>query len=220
MKQILKDKSSIRLSQNLSSRRQEFVSSLAEGYAILKKFAKNNNLAHLLLEDFCDSWEIFENKADFDNRIRELFSLDEKTQIPATYSAFLENKILCTVTPEIYYSNYPQGIEQNAFAKLICHEMAHRLHIRILNGNEEAMGPVWFYEGFALFVADQFVNDFRPLSHEELKSILELEKRSDYRRYAHAFRQLAAKAGSIHDFLTWPAKTDFNKRIQTLIIAK
>ena len=39
------------------------------------------------------------------------------------------------------------GDEENAFEKLLAHEMAHRLHIRILNGNENAMGQYGSMKG-------------------------------------------------------------------------
>lgn len=218
MKKLSAESISLRLPPQLSDRRKEFLSFLEVAHARLENFALKHGLKHLLEESFCDCWEVFDCKAEFDHRLCCLFELPENTQLPVTYSAALEKKILFSITPEIYHLNYPQGNEPEAFAKLLCHEMAHRLHIRILNGNEAAMGPVWFYEGFALYVADQFINEFKGLSSVELRQLFNEQQRGDYRRYAHAFRQLAERAGSLADFLSWPEKTDFNQRLDSIMV--
>ena len=49
-----------------------------------------------------------------------------------------------SVSPKVYSQIYTEGIEEKSFEKLITHEMVHSLHIRILNGNEEAAGPICF----------------------------------------------------------------------------
>ncbi len=70
-----------------------------------------------------------------------------------------------------YAEIYPEGIEDKSFEKLLTHEMAHRLHIRILDGNEEAMGPIWFFEGFAIYIADQLIKPEINLSKKEMYEI-------------------------------------------------
>jgi hypothetical protein len=60
------------------------------------------------------------------------------------------------VSPELYAENYPEGIEEDSYEKLLAHKIAHGLHIRILNGDEGRMGPTWFFEGFAIYAVEQF----------------------------------------------------------------
>jgi hypothetical protein len=106
--------------------------------------------------------------------------------LPETYCAALENRVLLYVSPEVYLKNYPEGAEENAFEKLITHEMAHRLHIRVLGGNEDAMGPIWFFEGFAIYAAGQFENYVLPPT--DIWETIESTARGSYKKYGAAFR--------------------------------
>ena len=46
-----------------------------------------------------------------------------------------------------YFDRYTGVTEVYGYEKLIAHELAHAYHIQLLDGDEESMGPVWFYEG-------------------------------------------------------------------------
>lgn len=83
-------------------------------------------------------------------------------------SGVLENRRLMAVAPQMYHDSYPDGREKNAYEKLLAHEIFHRLHVRILNGNEESMGPVWFFEGFAIYAADQFSESHAKMTDSEI----------------------------------------------------
>jgi hypothetical protein len=65
---------------------------------------------------------------------------------------------------------------QGGFEKLLTHEMAHRLHIRILDGSEEAMGPVWFYgaliDNSADFMHNAVMETVRRAKRPCLKGVL------------------------------------------------
>ncbi|HAE40136.1 MAG TPA: hypothetical protein DCG57_16115 [Candidatus Riflebacteria bacterium] len=205
------------LPPELERRQNEFCEYLQSSRKRLDEFASRHELGYLLDKTFVDSWEVFSEKSAFDRRLCALLEMPEETILPVTFSAALERRVLMSVTPEIYLKNYPQGHEPDAYPKLLCHEMAHRLHIRILDGNEEAMGPTWFYEGFALFAASQFSDAYQPFSREELQKLFSEQERGDYRRYAAAFRQLASMVDSLADLLAWPEKPDFMQRIESLI---
>lgn len=206
----------ILLPAGLEARQKEFCEYLRLARRRLEEFADTHQWRYLVDKTFVDSWEVFAEKSAFDGRLCNLLELPGETVLPATFSAALERRVLLSVTPEIYQKNYPQGDEPDAYAKLLCHEMAHRLHIRILDGNEEAMGPTWFFEGFALYAADQFSGALPLLSREELRKLFSEQERGDYRRYSIAFRQLAGMAGSLADFMTWPVKPDFMDRLEAL----
>jgi hypothetical protein len=90
----------------------------------------------------------------------------------------------------------------DAWARLVGHEMAHRLHIALLEAEgrtEEAMGPRWFYEGFAVLASGQDFDVHADLAYADAAAALAgAADASDpahaYRRYAAALRYFAARA--------------------------
>ena len=199
------------LPTSLEKRRDEFEQALSAAQARINKFAEINGWAHLATESFADSFVVFDNKMAFDEAILKSAGLDITTKLPKTYSAALENRTLMAVTPEIFTENFPEGQEDDYYVKLLAHEMAHRLHVRILNGNEEAMGPVWFFEGFAIYAADQLKSNGYRMSPGEIWSTIGDPERGDYRKYGYIMRcfikkapldALVRKAGE-KDFVSW-----------------
>lgn len=71
---------------------------------------------------------------------------------------------------------------------MLTHEIAHRLHVRILDGDEDAMGPIWFFEGFAIYVSEQFL-DFT-CSEALMWDIIKNQKQVSYKYYGAVFRYL------------------------------
>ncbi len=110
------------------------------------------------------------------------------------------------VRPETYQSIRPEYARHpQAWTRLLAHEIGHRLHVAILKGNEEAMGPTWFFEAFACMAAGQRLGE--PLefnSLAEVKAGIEDKGPGAYRRYLaalrfmlqkYSLRQLVQKAG-------------------------
>jgi hypothetical protein len=172
----------------LEHRRVEFQNSIDAAKENIKSFAAKYTWSKLTENEFVDSVMIFDNKDKFDFTLLKLITADTLLEIPETYCAALENRVLISVTPEYYSKVYPEGIEEKSFEKLLTHEIAHRLHIRILNGNEEAMGPIWFYEGFAIYVADQFSKSDLTLSKNEIIDVMKNPERGSYLKYNYIFR--------------------------------
>ena len=141
----------IKLSGSLEGDRQKIEEILFAAQVRLKSFALENNWEKYIEETFADCAEIYDSKEEFDNIIREVCELEQTIKLDKTFSAALEKRRLITVSPEIYAENYPDGIEENSYEKLLTHEMAHRFQIRLLDGDEDAMGPIWFFEGFAIY---------------------------------------------------------------------
>jgi hypothetical protein len=74
-----------------------------------------------------------------------------------------------------------------------------------------AVGPIWFYEGFAVFAADQYVANEPQPTNSEIWSIVEAKKRGSYQKYKTLFKhflrhttlqEYLEKAGS-PSFLDW-----------------
>ncbi len=174
----------------------------------LTNFAKKHCWERHIQKPFARLFRVHADKRSFDTALLETCGLDPTTDLPATYCAALEQEVLMCVSPELYRSLYPEGDEENAFEKLLTHEMAHRLHIRILNGDEDAMGAVWFYEGFAIHAAGQFEKNAPVLNAEELWEIVLDPQRGSYRRYASVFQNFVKKV-PIQDLVERAGKDDF-----------
>ena len=174
----------------------------------LRQFAGQHGWHAHVQEPFATQAHIYDAKAKFDHDLLEISGMDTTIELPKTYCAALENNILMSVSPELYREVYPEGEEAGSFEKLLTHEMAHRLHIRVLKGDEEAMGPVWFYEGFALYAAGQFERTAPPLSVEEIWNVVEAQERGSYRQYASVFRHFLSKV-DLHQLVEMTGKADF-----------
>jgi hypothetical protein len=180
----------------LESRRAEFEAILEAAGRRLERFAAGFGWGEHLQKPFADSAAIFDSRAAFQAEMARVFGLSptEAEALPKTFSGFLHDRRLATVSPGLYQENYPDGDEPGAFEKLLTHEYAHHLHIRILGGDEEAMGPIWFFEGFALVAAGQFEGRDLTLSPEDMRRILAESERGSYREYAALTRHLLKSA--------------------------
>ena len=201
----------LQLEAVLETQRSALQQALLAAQRRLAAFARRHHWQEYVAAPFARQARIYASKKLFDHDLLCLCGLDPALELPATYCAALEQEILVCVAPEIYRAVYPEGDEPHAYEKLLAHEMAHRLHIRLLNGDEEAMGPVWFYEGFALHAASQFEHTAPQLSPDEIWSVVNDPERAAYRRYASVFQhflrqtslpELVARAGKA-GFIRW-----------------
>jgi hypothetical protein len=198
----------LRLPPSLEKRRGEFDETIRAAQSRIREFAEKYEWERHTAERFMDSTVIFDDKADFDRALLHITGSDSELVLPETYCAALENRTLLAVSPELYARVYPEGIEDDSYEKLLTHEIAHRLHIRILSGDENAMGPMWFYEGFALYAADQLKNSDHAPSTEELWRVVGDTERGSYANYAYVFRHFASKA-PLESLVEKAGDTDF-----------
>lgn len=204
------------LSENLEPRRADFEVIVEKALRLTEEFARCHGWEGLTEEPFMHRVEIYGHKEELDDKIRRLTDEYKDQAIPATYSAGLEEGVLFAVSPEIYDKNYPDGREPDSFVKLLAHEIIHRLHVRILKGDEDAMGPIWFFEGFAIHGCGQFAGRHPKLSPRRIREIVNSSERGSYLEYSSVFdflltlaplSQLVKQAGD-SDFTEW-----INKRI-------
>ena len=181
------------LSNSLENQRREFEEIVFNAQKNVQKFAEQHDWKFLIYENFMDSVIICDSKEEFDNTVKEFLEMDFATELPKSFSACLENRTLISVSPNVYAVIYPEGTEDKSFEKLLTHEISHRLHVRILDGNEDVMGPIWFFEGFAIYAANQFSNSNIKLSENEIWEIVEITERGSYEKYAFVFRHFANK---------------------------
>jgi len=130
-----------------------------------------------------DSVEIYQDAENLTNRVRAMYNLDPSVELPGPPVAGLEKRVLMAVTPESFRKLRSDQKEIFDFDKLLAHEIGHRLHVAILDGDEEAMGPRWFYEGFAVIASGQLNRG--PAEVEEAEEFMEA---NDYEAYGKLLR--------------------------------
>jgi hypothetical protein len=184
----------VQLANSLETHRPLLQSTLLAAQRRLRDFAQKHNWQVYMKEPFAKLFCVYSDKTSFDYNLLKTCGLDTGLELPSTYCAALEQDVLMSVSPDLYRTLYPEGDEASAFEKLLTHEMAHRLHIRILGGDDNAMGAVWFYEGFALYAAGQFEKNAPILRNAEIWEIVKDPERGSYRRYASVFQHFARKA--------------------------
>jgi len=197
------------LSESLEPQRDVLHHALINAQRRLRDFACRNEWDLFLNKSFAQRFEIYDNQNEFIQALLRIAGADASTDLPETISAVLEENILMSVSPEVYSQIYPEGMEDRSFEKLITHEMAHRLHIRILGGNEDAMGPVWFFEGFAILAAGQFED--ASMQPDDIMQIVTEKKRGSYMKYGALLRYFLTqvsikemvKRATDKDFVEW-----------------
>ncbi|MGD9487511.1 MAG: hypothetical protein AB7W47_05780 [Calditrichaceae bacterium] len=210
----INDTISIRLilPSSLENRRQEFLDYVNSARKNIRDFSEKYEWKDITKDEFMDSVIIFDNKNYFNKTLLKLAGADTSINLPDTYCAALEKRTLVSVSPEFYSKVYPEGIEENSFEKLLTHEIAHQLHVRILKGDEEAMGPIWFYEGFAMYVANQFSGSNIVLSKEEMIKIMGNPDRGSYIKYNYIFRYFVSKI-SLKELIFKAKNENFNEEL-------
>lgn len=121
-------------------------------------------------------------------------------QVPDTLSGTVDAQVMFLVTPPMYranwtrlYPKHPWTTEQ--YRRLMTHELAHVAHARLSRqrfGDEDHMGPQWFFEGLACVVAGQFPGE-PPLSRPELETLLGGKGKRTYIDYTRMVQALARK---------------------------
>lgn len=201
----------LQLTPSLEPERPALTAALEAANQRLARFAHTHGWEGLVQEPFYDRVEFYDQKPAYDRRLRELTGL--QGEIPPTYVAALEQRVLVAVSPALYRQLVPQGDEPDAFEKLLCHELAHRLHIRILEGDEEAMGPIWFFEGFAVYASDQFTD--ASLSKPELWQVVTSQERGSYRSYRAVMNYLVSRT-DLPELVQWARAPGFVDQLRLL----
>jgi hypothetical protein len=208
------------LSQSLEGRREEFRQDMIKAQARLRVFANRNGWQKLTDAPFIKQVEIYDTKDGWDNRMRQFYATDAPAEIPKTFSAAIEKEVFFSVSPEVYFANYPDGrLEPDAFIKLMTHELAHRLHVRICKGDEERMGPIWFFEGFAIYAADQLNLNKPKLTEADIWSIVDAKERGSYKKYNVVFRHFL-RGMSLPEYVEKAGEQHFTEWLKTRTLVK
>ena len=197
------------LQASLEERREELQRDVNNARENIRDFSEKYGWEEMTREEFMDSVMIFDTKDLFDKTLLTLAEVDTSINLPETYCGALEKRTLIAMSPDYYSAVYPEGIEDKSYEKLLTHEIAHRLHVRVLQGDEEAMGPVWFYEGFAIYAANQFSGADTILSKEEMIELMKNPDRGSYLKYNFIFRYFLQRI-SLKELIAKAKNEDFN----------
>ena len=200
----------LELPTSLEPQRQVLERTVLNAQRRVMKFARQQGWTHLMKTSFADRVRIYDNKAEFDQYIIDHFKLDPRTKLPNSYSAGLEKRLLFAVSPRLYSTNYPQGVEKDFYEKLLSHEILHRLQIRRLNGNEDSMGPIWFFEGFATWASGQFAGKYPLLTKQDRQRILQQTKRGKYQEYGALFHYYTQRI-PLEELIDHAGQPNFNQ---------
>lgn len=199
-----------------ASARVEIISAAVAAVDIVRDFAARHGWQSYAAEPFFRAVEIYRTQGELWRRILEINNAENTPMPTDALTAALENGVLMAVVREEAERARPEYFRtQDDWMRALAHEMIHRLHVRILKGDEEAMGPQWFYEGFAVLGSGQPLwRDQQVDTMEQALALTQYSGRGAYARYASALRffaariplqQIVAKAGAA-DFEDWLRK--------------
>jgi len=174
-------------------RRRWYADQVVAAHASVAGFAARHGWASRMRPFFLGV-EVFADQGALWARLRSVFGLPDDAPLPTPgLAGALERGALMVVTPEVYARAQPRyGADPGAFARLLAHEMAHRLHIAILDGDEERMGPTWFFEGFAVVASGDLVG-LEVATAEDVWRHVRAEGAGAYAHYAAALRFVAGR---------------------------
>lgn len=176
----------ITCSDRLLPRLFEFASSVVEAYAIVRRFASDNGWLDHMEKPLFTSVHIFETRDELWCSIDREEERAEGHPPTSGLSAGIISGCLMAVTPEEYTRVWPEyALIDKAWTRLLAHEIAHQLHVRIV-GAEERMGPKWFYEGFAMHVAGQRFGHAIATVDNAVEA-MRAESRGSYAKYIATF---------------------------------
>jgi hypothetical protein len=163
---------------------------------IVREFAASNGWSLHTREPFFHGVEIHQTREALWHRILELNGQPLDVPVPTdALTAALEGGLLVAVVPEEARRARPEYFA-SAFdwVRALAHEIIHRLHVRVLGGREEAMGPPWFFEGFAMLGSGQPIGqEIEVTSTARALELAHSQGRGAYARYAAAIRYFAER---------------------------
>ncbi len=180
----------------MEERKKEFAAGVVDAHTIVYDFAVAHGWQAEMDPPLFNSVEIFESEDALltDDRLSAITTPHDAGSEGEALCAVLFEGVLMAVTPEEFEQLRPEyAAMDRAWQRLLAHEMAHELHSRVAGG-EEHMGPRWFYEGFAMYVAGQVFHE-KVSKAEEARAAIGARSRGSYAKYVAAFRFFVERLG-------------------------
>lgn len=200
--------SPIHVPDSLKSQRPKFESTLKTALKQLRDFAPVPAWKVLVDQGLVREARVFETKEAFKQTIMQVFQMPAGTEIPDSHAATVHDRVLYVVVEDEYRRNNPLSRDYNSYQKLWTHELAHQLHLDILGGREDEMGPVWFYEGFAVLASKQFEGLLPTLTEADIFRVVEAQEHGDYLEYGVVMRHFLKKT-TLPEMVERARKPDF-----------
>jgi hypothetical protein len=192
------------------AQRPELVEAVVAALAVVLDFSLRHGWSHLTTDPFFYAVEIHATQESLWRRILDLNDVPFRPPPTDALTAALECHILMAVVPEEAEKARPEYFRNRQdWICALAHEISHRLHVRILGGNEHAMGPEWFYEGFAILASGQRLgSDIEVRSIDEAFELAGSSGRGSYARYAASVRFLAERI-ALPELVSQAGRADF-----------
>lgn len=156
---------------------------------LIAAFAFRNGFGDAYRRGLVREIKVFTTKAEFDRYLLAAGVWTQTAPVPENYVAlFHKGTLLATAEDDARRTNPAMGGHDD-YVRILTHEFAHGLHIAVLNGDDAAMGPRWFFEGFAVAAAGQFEGP--EISAADYRAVIAGLPKSDYRVFGAAVRKLA-----------------------------
>ena len=199
-------------------RLERYAASVASAELIVKTFAKEHGWERHLEEPLFNRVEIFRSQEALWGWLTTRAGIKPDSPMPTDgLIAGLEFDTLLAVRPEEAKRIRPEYFDgDDEWTRLLAHEMAHQLHLRVLDGNDKAMGPQWFYEGFAVIASGQRLGtklQFKTVDEAFVHGTT--EGRGAYGRYAAAVR-FWTQFAPLDQLVEEAGEADFETRLKQL----
>jgi len=208
------------LPQRYEDRRVEVAEGVVAALDIVRVFAKQYGWSHLMREPFFYGVEVHATQDLLWQRILELHELPDQPVPTDALTAALEQDILLAVVPEEAERARPEYFrDRRDWVRALAHEIVHRLHVRVLGGDEDAMGPEWFFEGFAVLGSGQTLgNDLQVRNVEQALNLARSSGRGAYARYAATVRFFAEQI-ALPELVAQARRPDFDAWLRAALRA-
>lgn len=156
---------------------------------LIASFAFSHDFGAAYSKGLAREVQVFATKAAFDRFLLASGEWPATTPVPTSVVAVFNNGRLLATAEEDARRTNPAIDSHDAYVRILAHELVHGLHVAVLRGDKSAMGPRWFFEGFAVAAAGQF--DGQAISQADYRAVLAGLPKADYRLFGAAVRKLA-----------------------------
>ncbi|MBL8951731.1 MAG: hypothetical protein JNK82_13195 [Myxococcaceae bacterium] len=204
----------LKVPASVAAERFEYADRVRQAYDLLDAFAAAQGWRKEAAIPTFESIELFDEQAAMWRRMLELNALPLSTPLPTPgLAAGIERGVLLALTQAEYERVAPTyAVLPGAWSRLVAHELTHRLHVNVLDGREDAMGPQWFFEALATLGSGQDFDVALGLEYrsatEALESAHDTKSPHAYARWAAALRFFATKT-TLDELVARAASPDF-----------